>query len=366
MEERGPRHAGRQGEEPFPASPASEKGEKVAVYEKGTGCFSWKEEKSSDRGKILIPQKIKQCGFQLGLVRGLFPLVHETSHKSLLSPRAFQNGDAKQNCTVRERLAGPKERQGSGKGWAAISTDPLPCHCHAPCHPASLCLPLLSLWLAKCQQRVSRDEKEMGAMGRREVTATDRRKDDLAACCVLRGRKGATALVDGGTITMVCTGVLVGMGIPVSMGILMGIPESIPMSMSILGDMDISIGMGILMSMCSSWLGLASPPLPLLCRSCSCSTLSAEWVCRVGTSYPFTQGYEVPINRVHVEGTFFCKNAAENAAKQRSSWANSRANPPDDYSDFLISTETSVLMKCTEVKQPWKCQCKEERPPNRH
>lgn len=126
-EERGPGHAGRRGEETFPDSPASEKGEKVAVYEKGTGCFSWKEAKSSDRGKILIPQKIKQCGFQLGLVRGLFPLIQETSHKSLLSPRAFQSGDAKQNCTVHERLAGPKECRGSMKGWAAISTAPPPC-----------------------------------------------------------------------------------------------------------------------------------------------------------------------------------------------------------------------------------------------
>lgn len=138
-EERGPGRAGRWGEEPFPASPAPAKGEKVAVYEKGTGCFSWTEAKSSDRGKILIPQKIKQCGFQLGLVRGLFPLVQETSHKSPLSPRAFQSGDAKQNCTVHERLAGPKERRGSGKEWAAISTAPPPCPCHAPCHPVSLC-----------------------------------------------------------------------------------------------------------------------------------------------------------------------------------------------------------------------------------
>lgn len=171
-EERGPGRTGRRGEETFPASPASEKGEKVAVYEKGTGCFSWKEAKSSDRGKILIPQKIKQCGFQLGLVRGLFPLIQETSHKSLLSPRAFQSGDAKQNCTVRERLAGPKERWGSGKGWAATSPAPLPCHRHAPHHPASLCLPLLSLRLPKCQQGESRDEEETGAMGRRWVTAT--------------------------------------------------------------------------------------------------------------------------------------------------------------------------------------------------
>jgi len=150
-EEQGPGCAGWRGEEPFPASPASEEGEKVAVYEQGTGCFSWKEAKSSDRGKILIPQKIKQCGFQLGLVRGLFPLVQETSHKSLLSPRAFQSGDAKQNCTVHERLAGPRECQGGGKGRVATSTAPPPCHCCTPRCPASLCLPLLSLGLTKCQ-----------------------------------------------------------------------------------------------------------------------------------------------------------------------------------------------------------------------
>lgn len=106
----------------------------MPVYEKGTGCFSWKEAKSSDRGKILIPQKIKQCGFQLGLVRGLFPLAQETSHKSLLSPRASQSGDANQNRTVRERLAGPKECRASGKGWVATSAAPLPCHRH----PATL------------------------------------------------------------------------------------------------------------------------------------------------------------------------------------------------------------------------------------
>jgi len=147
-------------------------------------------------------------------------------------------------------------------------------------------------------------------------------------------------------IAMVCTGVLVGMGIPEGMGV----PESIPMSMGI------PVGIGILVSTGSSCLELASPPLPLLCQSCSCSTLSAER----------DTGYEFLGDRVHDEGAFFCKNAAESAAKQRSSWANSRANPPDDYSDFLISTETSVLMKCTEVKQPWKCQCKGERPPNRH
>lgn len=97
-------------------------GEIGAACESGTACFSWKEAKSSDRGKILIPQKIKQCGFQSGLVRGLFPLVQETSHKSLLSPRVFQSGDAKQNCTVHGRLAGPEVCWGSGKRQAAIST----------------------------------------------------------------------------------------------------------------------------------------------------------------------------------------------------------------------------------------------------
>lgn len=121
--------------------------------------FLGKKKKSSDRGKILIPQKIKQCGFQLGLVRGLFPLVQETSHKSLLSPRAFQSCDAKQNCTVRERLASPKERWGSGRGWVAIYTAPPPCHCHAPRCSASLRLPL---WLTKHQQRTRRDEEQMG------------------------------------------------------------------------------------------------------------------------------------------------------------------------------------------------------------
>lgn len=122
------------GRKPCPASPAAGPGEKVAACESGTACFSWKEAKSSDRGKILIPQKIKQCGFQSGLVRGLFPLIQETSHKSLLSPRAFQSGDAKQSCTVRGRLAGPEERRGSGKRRAAISTaaSAVPAACEMP------------------------------------------------------------------------------------------------------------------------------------------------------------------------------------------------------------------------------------------
>lgn len=197
----------------------------MTVYEKGTGCFSWKEAKSSDRGKILIPQKIKQCGFQLGLVRGLFPLVQETSHKSLLSPRAFQIGDAKQNCTVRESLAGPEEHRERGKGWVAISMVPPPCHSHASLCPASLLLPMQ---LTKCQQRVGKDEEEMGAGGRRLVAVVDQREDDLAACCTLHGREGATALANGGTMAMVCTGVLLGVDILVGMSILMCIPEGIP------------------------------------------------------------------------------------------------------------------------------------------
>lgn len=107
----------------------------MAVYEKVTGCFSWKEAKSSDRGKILIPQKMKQCGFQLGLVRGLFPLVQETSHKSPLSPRAFQSSDAKQNCTVRQRLAGPKvHREMERKGRPSpLSHCPAPAMSFHPC-----------------------------------------------------------------------------------------------------------------------------------------------------------------------------------------------------------------------------------------
>lgn len=191
----------------------------MAVYEKGTGCFSWKEAKSSDTGKILIPQKIKQCGFQLGLVRGLFPLIQETSHKSLLSPRAFQSGDAKQICTVRERLEGPKELWESGKGWAVISMVPPPCYSHASLCPAPLLLPMQ---LTKCQQKVGRDEEEMGAGGRRWVAAVDQREDDLAARCMFHGREGATSLASGGTMAMAFTGVLV------SMDILMGIPEGMP------------------------------------------------------------------------------------------------------------------------------------------
>lgn len=127
--------------EPFPASLAFEKGESMAVYEKVTGCFSWKEAKSSDRGKILIPQKMKQCGFQLGLVRGLFPLVQETSHKSPLSPRAFQSSDAKQSCTVRQRLAGPRARREVERKGGHLHCPPaLPLPC--PHHPASALPPL--------------------------------------------------------------------------------------------------------------------------------------------------------------------------------------------------------------------------------
>lgn len=347
---RGPGRLGQWGEEPFPANSASEKGERAAVREKGTGCFSWKEEKSSDRGKILIPQKIKQCGFQLGLVRGLFPLVQETSHKSLRSPRAFQSGDAKQNCTVCERLASPKERWGSGRGWVAIYTAPLPCHCHTPRCSASLHLPL---WLTKCQQRARRDEEQMGAGRGRCVTKMDQREDDLAAHCVVYGRERTTELADGGTIALVCTSGHrhpSGLGHPSEHGHPDGHPRRHP------GDHGHPKRCGH-----SNRHGHLGEHVQLLAGAgiSALSELQHPQCSR-------TQGYEVLANRVHIKDTFFCKNAAENTAKQRRSWANSRANPPDDYSDFLISTETSVLMKCTEVKQPWKCQCKGERPPNRH
>lgn len=98
----------------------------------------------------------------------------------------------------------------------------------------------------------------MGAMGRRWVISD--------------GPEGRMTWqhADGGAIAMVCTGVLVGMGIPVTMGTLvgmgipvsMGILEGIPVSMGILGGMDIPTD--ILVSTRSSWLGLAPPPLPLL------------------------------------------------------------------------------------------------------
>lgn len=161
----------------------------MAVYEKVTGCFSWKEAKSSDRGKILIPQKMKQCGFQLGLVRGLFPLVQETSHKSPLSPRAFQSSDAKQNCTVRQRLAGPKAcREVERKG-----RPPPQSHCPAPAMspPPCICPPTPAAH--KIPAKGSRDEEQMGAGGRRWVTAMDQRKDDLAVCS--RAGKGQQCLV---------------------------------------------------------------------------------------------------------------------------------------------------------------------------
>lgn len=177
------------------------------------------------------------------------------------------------------------------------------------------------------------------------MTAMDQREDEVAACCMLRGRERATALADGDTIAMVrvyrCPGGHQHPG---------GHPRRHPLQPE-------------------HPRGHGHPNkhrhLSLGCHlhRCLCSARAAATAPSVQSG---TQGYEGPTNRVHVEGTFFCKNAAENAAKQRSSWANSRANPPDDYSDFLISTETSVLMKCTEVKQPWKCQRKGERPPNRH
>lgn len=79
---------------PFPSHPFLQK---VAVHEKEPGCFSWTEAKSSDRGKILIPQKIKQYGFQSGLVEGLFP-SYERPHINHGSLRGlFQAGDTKQN-----------------------------------------------------------------------------------------------------------------------------------------------------------------------------------------------------------------------------------------------------------------------------
>lgn len=96
-------------------------------------------------------------------------------------------------------------------------------------------------------------------------------------------------------------------------------------------------------------ISTAASALPEPC----CSTL---WGCRALKSLPTGCTSKALLQ----------KNASKNADEQRSSWPNSRGNPSDDYSDFLISTETSVLMKCTEAKQPWKCQCKGERPPNGH
>lgn len=159
----------------------------MPVYEKVTGCFSWKEAKSSDRGKILIPQKMKQCGFQLGLVRGLFPLVQETSHKSPLSPRAFQSSDAKQNCTVRQRLPAPKragKRKGRGGHLHCPTALPLPC----PHHPASV-LPALQLTIhqPRVWYFVSWDEEQSGAGRMRWMTAMDQREGDLAVCSKERG-----------------------------------------------------------------------------------------------------------------------------------------------------------------------------------
>lgn len=119
----------------------------------------------------------------------------------------------------------------------------------------------------------------MGPGRRRCVTEMDQREDDLAAGCVLHGRERTTQLADGGTIALVCTGVPVGMDIPVGLGIqvsmdiLMDIPEGILVTTNILRGVDIPTDMGILVSTCSSWLRLASLLLPLLCQSRS--TLSA-------------------------------------------------------------------------------------------
>lgn len=193
----------------------------MAVYEKVTGCFSWKEAKSSDRGKILIPQKMKQCGFQLGLVRGLFPLVQETSHKSLLSLRAFQSSDAKQNCTVRQRLAGPKvRREAERKGRPS----PLS-HCPAPAMspPPCICPPIPAAH--KISAKGSRDEEQMGAGGRRWVTTVDQREDDLAVCS--KAGKGQQCLVMGVSLPWCVYRYAGGHGHPNGHGHLAGHPRSI-------------------------------------------------------------------------------------------------------------------------------------------
>lgn len=101
-------------------------------------------------------------------------------------------------------------------------------------------------------------------------------------------REGAAVLDDGDIFAMVVvplprlpsTGALVGMGIPMATPLW----ASCWASQKNLGGKDIPVRMGILVSMCSSWLGLAFHP----CQVTGAQHTSAEWDTGCMSKAPFS------------------------------------------------------------------------------